>query len=144
MKRTVGILIALVAVLFTAACSMPPDTEPIPVFPGATEVGDEEGTMAHTMKQAVEEAQTEQGFEVESQIYTLPEGTDFAQVEDFYTGELSGRDWTFEEEAGGNMVAVEGVNTAAWSHGPDQVFLVMTVDNPLSGEQILLTLEATR
>lgn len=143
MKHTIVMSIALLALLFTAACGMSPDTEPIPAFPGATEVDEVEDPVLGLLKQSMEGEQLAEGFEVDSHIYTLPVEMDFAEVEAFYSEELSGRDWTQEDAADAEMTEA-GIDAAAWSHGPNQTFVVMTVDNPFGGDKFLLTVESTR
>ncbi|NJO04240.1 MAG: hypothetical protein HC876_01140 [Chloroflexaceae bacterium] len=131
----------LMLTMLLAACGGAPDTAPIPVFNGATEITGDAGIMATTIRDALEQQQEQAGFETTTGVYNLPEGAMFADVEGFYEEELTGRGW--EREDVGEAPIPDG-GMAGWSRGRDQAFVAMVVNDPLSGENVLVTIAANR
>jgi hypothetical protein len=140
-QRTGHMLVFVLMLLFVAACGgMEPDTEPLPVYPEAEVATDEASPMAGVLRESIAQQQQEQGFEVDTEVYTLPPDTDFAAVQDFYDTELSDRGWSLHGEA----PEIPNGDSAAWERGRDQAFMVMTTDDPISNETLLVTMRATR
>jgi hypothetical protein len=139
MLRNVAMLLVMVPLLFLSACGASPDTEPIPAYPDA-EVASEGNPVVDAVRESFAEAQGDAGFDVESEVYTVPSGTDFSQIESFYEEELSGRGWTASNE----IPDMPTGSMAAWEHGRNQAFIIMMMEDPLEGETLLMTLEATR
>lgn len=138
--RNLLVLITALLLLFVSACGAAPDTAPIPSFPGAEEVSGNESNMAAAIQKGLEQQQAQQGLDTTSTVYRLPEETTFQNVEQFYQGELSGRGWTQQE----NIPATPGVSVAGWSRGSDQAFVVAVIQDPMSGDNLLMTMQATR
>lgn len=139
--RGSGLVVVLVAMIgLLGACGQQLDNEPIPPFPGATVIDNEDNLVASTLRDALLEEQQAQGFEGESEVYTLPDGSSFADVESFYDEELGGRDWTKEPLE----LPVPDGGAAGWSRGDNQAFIALVLSDPLTGETLLVTVAARR
>jgi hypothetical protein len=139
MLRNVAMLLVMVPLLFVSACGTGPDTEPIPAYPDA-EVANEGNPVVDAVREGFAQAQQDAGFEVESEVYTVPNGTEFSEVEGFYEEELADRGWTASNE----VPNIPTGSMAAWEHGRNQAFIIIMMEDPLEGQSLLMTMEATR
>jgi hypothetical protein len=96
--------------------------------------------MAGVLRESIAQQQQEQGFEVDTEVYTLPADTAFADVQGFYDEELSARGWSLH----GDSPSIPNGDAAAWERGRDQAFMVMTTEDPISSETLMVTMLASR
>lgn len=134
----VAFLVLLIGLL--GACGQQTDNEPIPPFPGATVLDDEQNLIATSLRDALLEEQAAQGFEGEAVVYSLPSNTSFAEVEGFYDAELGGRNWTKESI----QLPVPDGGAAGWSRGDNQSFVVLMLNDPLTRQILLVAVETRR
>ncbi len=140
MQHVWKLIVVGLALVALAGCGAEPDTAPIPAYPDAT-VAAADDSMAATIRESLVEQQQDAGFETDGEVYVIPAGTAFADIESFYNEELTGRDWTVAEDTP-SVPMTDGV--AAWEHGRNQAFLIMMLEDPISGDNLLMTLKATR
>jgi hypothetical protein len=132
-------MLFVVLLLVLAGCGgTPPDTEPIPVFPGAESISSSDNFVAGLLHAMAQEMLTETEFQAMPQFYILPEGATFADVAAFYDVELTERGWTPYEE----VPPLDQGGIAGWQHGSSQVFVVRVMPDEVSNVTVLMTLEA--
>lgn len=138
--RTVGLLAVLMVALLVSACGggEPVALSSIPVFPGATPIESGQNETADlfldTVQQSLPETMT-----AESNLYTVPAGTAWADVQSHYSDAVSEGDWEAASELSQES---EFINVTGWQRGglaSEQILMVAQGNDPLSGETFLIT-----
>ncbi len=135
-----GVLLLVLLIALLGACGQQHDNEPIPRYPGASVLDDEQNLIANSLRDTLLKEQAAQGFEGQAIVYSLPTNTSFAEVEGFYDAELSGRNWTKKSI----QLPVPNGGAAAWSRGDNQSFVVLMLSDPLTRQILLVAVETRR
>jgi hypothetical protein len=137
--RRCSLLVALLLALVGCG-GTPPDTEPVPLYPGADPISSSENFAAGLLHAMAQEMVAETEFQATPQFYILPGGATFADVAGFYHGELTERGWTPYEE----VPPLDQGGIAGWQHGSSQVFIIRVMPDEINGTTVLMTMEAQR
>jgi hypothetical protein len=112
----------------------------IPVFTGAQSVAPGTNAMVDELTTTIEQSAGLEDVTIDSLQYSIPAGTPWATIKDFYTQYASSGDWTaetnFDQEAG-------IINVTGWSRGgitSQQALVIAQVEDPLSGEAFLIVM----
>jgi hypothetical protein len=136
------LLFAVVLLLFVMACGgTEPDTESIPAFPEAETITGEESFVVGLLE-GIADSTEEEGFEVTTEFYSLPDDASFEDVEAFYDEELTARDWTKADSE--DIPDMDTGGAAGWEHGRNQAFLIMVMPDEMSDINVLMTMEAVQ
>ncbi len=136
------ILLVMLMVLPLHACGNQPDTAPMPIYPDAKEATSQGNLVISLLEGFAEQMQEQEDFQATTHFYTLPDDTTLEQVRTFYDDELTGRGWKKWENAPEMEIAGSGM--AGWEHGRDQAFLIMLMPNEITGDVVMMTMEAMR
>lgn len=134
-----GMLMLFWALACGGSSATPAAMTDVPVYSGATpmELGD--NPMVDTIVDSVEESAGEMGS-IETELYTLPAGTSWADVKSFYSAEFADTDWESEPEFTDES---ETFNSVGWTRGSgaqEQAILVMYVAGILDDGALLVTM----
>jgi hypothetical protein len=124
-KIIVLFVLAILFALSIVACGAEPIAMgDIPIYPGAQTMARGENEMADEVAKVIEEKSTGEGIAAEVNLYSLPAGTAWGDVETFYNDELAGTDW---EPKADLTQATEFFNSLTWgrSAGASEQALVV-------------------
>jgi hypothetical protein len=139
-RWSLSLVVLLLLLTLTGCGDTPPDTEPIPVYPGVSQISSGDNFVASLLQGMAQEMVADTAFQGIPQFYTLPEGATFADVAAFYDAELSAREWTPYDE----MLHLDRGGVAGWQHGSSQVFVLRVLPDEANSLTVLMTLEARR
>lgn len=109
----------------------------IPLYTGATPL-DPNSPMAMALsgvKQQLEQQSSDASVTVD--LYNLPPGTTFEQVEQFYNDALTADGWT-DATGQTQMPEMQGGGSAAWSRNVSEAVAVLVLPDPTAGDRSLL------
>jgi len=134
--RRFTILVTLAVVLgsMLATCgSEPVSLDQVPVYPQATPMERGTNEVADELMKTIIESSKSQGLRVDLNLYVLPQGTAWEDVNAFYEGELTGKGW---EPAPDLSSESEHFRSAGWSRGSgstEQALTLSYVDDVKGG-----------
>lgn len=139
--RNAGLLLIFTLLIgLLAACggsNAPVALADIPVFTGAEPMRTGASIIADTLVGSIEQGLANQNLTSTINLYRLPEGTTWASVKEFYTGQIAG-DWKtvpeLTQEAG-------TINILGWQRGgaaSEQVLIAGQAEDPVLGETFLV------
>jgi hypothetical protein len=104
-----------------------------PLYPDAKplEGGSPMAMVVDNMKQQLKQQQ--QDADVTVDAYTLPVGSSFDKVKQFYDDALKAGEWTIAPGMDQAAAAMQGGGTAAWIKGDNQVLTIVVMPDPMQG-----------
>ncbi len=140
-RKKFQLLLPLFALMLAAlACggSSPVTIDEIPVFPGATALQSGESPMADQLAQVVAESAGEEDVRSDIRLYSVPAGTTWEQIREYYTSELSGTDWEQDTQLDQNSEFFQSMGWTRGSLSSEQALVVGFTQDPFSGDSILM------
>lgn len=138
--RTVLLLWLIVTLtVLLAACSgsAPATLQDIPVYAGSQPVDPGSNYITEAMFNAIGQSISDQNLTSQISLYSLPDGTGWDNVKQFYTGEVGG-DW---KAAADLTQESDVINIIGWQRGSgasEQVLIVGQAQDPLSNQEFLI------
>jgi hypothetical protein len=128
------ILLTWLILLVAVACGAKPVLiDALPVYAGAQPMERGQNNLADSVANAMQQSADEQGLSAEFRLFSLPVGTTWDDVKNFYDRETARLDWKPE-----SAMAVEGeaFQAAGWSRGTgdNQQALVVGYVPDVTGE----------
>ena len=146
MKRYKSISIAVlgsVVLALALACAgsgTPVPISDIPEYPGATSIDAADDPIASILIESMEEAAAEDAeVDAEFRVYTMPSGTTWQDVKDFYIGEMKDTDW---KPAADLTIDEDVFRMIGWERAT-QALGIGFVPEDVSGTALMLIMLAT-
>ena len=126
----------------TLACggNTPAQLADFEIFPEAVPLAEGENTMADLLAESIAESAGTEGVKVDLDLYEIPPGTDWDEVQGFFTGQVKGGDWSLDNELSEDS---DAVSTIGWTRGGvpnEQALLVAFADDPFGGSPLIIVM----
>jgi hypothetical protein len=93
-KAQLSFFLAVLILFSAAACGTQPVTVgDLPAYPGATPLEPGQNTVADSVVSAMQQSAEQQSLNAQFRLFSLPAGTTWDDVKNFYTTEMTGRGW---------------------------------------------------
>jgi hypothetical protein len=106
---------AVLVLLLVVACGVQPILiDDLPIYAGATALQPGQNSLADSLVTTMKQSAGEQGLNAEFRLFSLPAGTTWDDVQQFYSQEMARLKWKAEPTM---SVEGEGFQAVGWSQG---------------------------